>query len=269
MRKGTVHLKTGGMLLAMVMVFLFAAGAVKVDTSLEGPVKSGAGLIMIDTMKAMGPLERPPVPYFHSRHTESPGQDQPGLQCLPHGRRKRAPVAQVQAVGRYGPADGDRHLPCQLHRLPPRTGRAGPEKRATNLRGVSPGKSRGCLHLEGSRLRQIPALPPCQRPMRKNAKAATTNTTSRPSNWSMSREKRAPVSIAIRTRARTTSWPARRHRTTNASAATGTTWPRTNEAGPISCVGCHDADYQVGIEVVEGCAPAETQPAGCRPGENR
>ena len=71
MRKGTVHLKTGGMLLVMVMVFLFAAGAVKVDTSVEGPIKSGADLIMIDTMKALGPLERPPVAFFHSRHTEA------------------------------------------------------------------------------------------------------------------------------------------------------------------------------------------------------
>ncbi len=71
MRKGTVHLKTGGMLLAMVMIFLFAAGAVKVETSVEGPMKSGADLIMIDTMKASGPLERPPVAFFHSRHTEA------------------------------------------------------------------------------------------------------------------------------------------------------------------------------------------------------
>ena len=71
MRKGTVHLKTGGMLLVMVMIFLFAAGAVKVDTSVEDPIESGADLIMIDTIKAMGPLERPPVVFFHSRHTEA------------------------------------------------------------------------------------------------------------------------------------------------------------------------------------------------------
>jgi hypothetical protein len=31
MRKGMSHLKTGGMLLAMVIIFLFAAGAAKVE----------------------------------------------------------------------------------------------------------------------------------------------------------------------------------------------------------------------------------------------
>lgn len=72
MRKGTVHLKTGGMLVAMVMVFLFAAGNLKMEPPVDGSqVKTGADLIMIDSMKAMGPLERPPVPFFHSRHTEA------------------------------------------------------------------------------------------------------------------------------------------------------------------------------------------------------
>ena len=33
---------------------------------------------------------------------------------------------------------------------------------------------------------------------------------------------------------------------------------KNQQAGPVSCVGCHDADYQMGIEVAEGRAPAET-----------
>ncbi len=74
MRKGTTHLKTGGMLLAVVMVFVFAAGAVSVDALKDSPLKTGAGLIMIDTLKTMGPLERPPVAFFHSRHTEALAQ---------------------------------------------------------------------------------------------------------------------------------------------------------------------------------------------------
>jgi hypothetical protein len=162
MRKGTVHLKTGGMLLVIVMVFMFAAGAVKVDTSVEGPMKSGAGLIMIDTMKTFGPLERPPVPYFHSRHTET----------LAKINRDCNVCHMADEKGRLSPkykrlAETDRqtvadvyHVNCiACHR---ELAGPGQEERSTNLRGVSPGKSRGCLHVEGSRLRQIPALPPCQ-----------------------------------------------------------------------------------------------------------
>ena len=71
MRKGTAHLKTGGLLLFMAMVFLFAAGAVTVDTPADRPIETGADLIIIDAMRAMGPLEQPPVAFFHSRHTEA------------------------------------------------------------------------------------------------------------------------------------------------------------------------------------------------------
>ena len=71
MRKGTVHLKTGGRLLSMILIFAFAAGAVNVDSPTDSPLETGADLIIIDSMQAMGPLERPPVAFFHSRHTEA------------------------------------------------------------------------------------------------------------------------------------------------------------------------------------------------------
>ena len=71
MRKGTISLKTGGKLLAMMAVFLLVAGAVSLEMPGGGQLDTGADLIMIDTLKAMGPSERPPVAFFHSRHTEA------------------------------------------------------------------------------------------------------------------------------------------------------------------------------------------------------
>ena len=71
MRNRMNQLKTGGLLLAAAMIFLFAAGAVQVNPLQKGELDKGADLIIIDTMQAMGPLERPPVPFFHSRHTEA------------------------------------------------------------------------------------------------------------------------------------------------------------------------------------------------------
>jgi len=71
MRKGTIDWKTGGRLLAIMAVFLLAVGAVSVDMPDGGPMEAGADLIVIDAIKAMGPSERPPVAFFHSRHTEA------------------------------------------------------------------------------------------------------------------------------------------------------------------------------------------------------
>ena len=72
MRKGTVKTKSGSMLMVMMLVLLFSAGAVKIeDRSSDAQLKTGAGLIVIDVLKATGPLERPPVMFFHSRHTEA------------------------------------------------------------------------------------------------------------------------------------------------------------------------------------------------------
>lgn len=73
MRKGTVHLKTGAMLSAMGVVLLFLTGAVNKNGNPPADTirASGADLIVIDTLKTMQTLERPPVPFFHSRHTET------------------------------------------------------------------------------------------------------------------------------------------------------------------------------------------------------
>ena len=71
MRKGSVDLKTIGMLLAIVLVCVFGIGAAVADKPTGDSMVGGADLIIIDSMKALGPLERPPVAFFHSRHTEA------------------------------------------------------------------------------------------------------------------------------------------------------------------------------------------------------
>lgn len=71
MRKGNVQLKTVGVLLTLVLVFAFTAGAVKDDKPFGGVVDSRADLILIDSLKSLGDLERPPVPFLHSQHTEA------------------------------------------------------------------------------------------------------------------------------------------------------------------------------------------------------
>ncbi len=70
MRKGNVQLKTAGLLLILVSVFAFAAGAVNIRQSIDEMDSSRADLIMIDSLKSLGNLERPPVPFLHSRHTK-------------------------------------------------------------------------------------------------------------------------------------------------------------------------------------------------------
>ena len=102
MRKGTSHLRTGGMLLGMVMIFLFAAGAVKVDPPIDGPPDSGADLIVIDAMKAMGPLERPPVAFFHSRHTEALAKINRDCNACHMADEKGRLSPKVQTVDRCG-----------------------------------------------------------------------------------------------------------------------------------------------------------------------
>ena len=120
MRKGTSHLRTGGMLLGMVMIFLFAAGAVKVDPPIDGPPDSGADLIVIDAMKAMGPLGTAAGGVFSTAATPRRwAKINRDCNACHMADEKGTIVAQVQTVDRCGPAVGDRHVPYQLHRLPP------------------------------------------------------------------------------------------------------------------------------------------------------
>lgn len=69
MRKGTIHFRAGGIVLIMIIAALVAVGAVKVNHPANVPRITGADLIVINSMKSLGPLERAPVPFFHSRHT--------------------------------------------------------------------------------------------------------------------------------------------------------------------------------------------------------
>jgi hypothetical protein len=67
MQKGTMYSRAGGIVL--IIVILVAVGAVKANYPVNGPRITGADLIFIDSMKTLGPLERAPVPFFHSLHT--------------------------------------------------------------------------------------------------------------------------------------------------------------------------------------------------------
>ncbi len=71
MRKGKFQLKTVGLMLAMVTVFAIAVGAVTTTVPLGGVQDTRADLIIIDDLKSMGDLERPPVPFFHGKHTDA------------------------------------------------------------------------------------------------------------------------------------------------------------------------------------------------------
>lgn len=71
MRKGHFQFKTAGLLVIMVCAFAITVGAVATRGPLDGVQEQRADLIIIDGLKSMGDLERPPVPFFHSRHTEA------------------------------------------------------------------------------------------------------------------------------------------------------------------------------------------------------
>jgi mono/diheme cytochrome c family protein len=111
---------------------------------------------MIDTMKAFGPLERPPVAFFHSRHTEA----------LAKINRDCSVCHMADEKGRLSPkfkrlTDTDRqtvsdtyHINCiACHR---ELAGSGSEKRSTNLRRVSPGKP-----AVASTWKDIPSTNPC------------------------------------------------------------------------------------------------------------
>ena len=248
MRRGTLYLKTGGMMLAMVMVFLFAAGAVKVDTSVEGPLESGADLIVIDAMKAMGPLERPPVAFFHSRHTEA----------LSKINRDCSACHMADEKGRLSPkfkrlVDADRqavadtyHINCiACHR-----DLAGPDQKsgpqtcggchqedpavASTWKDIAFDKSLHYRHVKANEEK-------CENCHHEYDKQAQKLVYAKGKEGSCAYcHKDTPVenTMAIKEASHFQCIGCHRDR-----------MAKNQQAGPIGCVGCHDADFQAGIEV--------------------
>jgi hypothetical protein len=179
---------------------------------------------------------------------------------------KGTPVAQVQAAGRCGPAGGDRHLPYQLHRLPPGTGRAEPKS--------GPQTCGGC-HQED------PAVASTwkdlafdkslhYRHVKANAEKCESchhaNTTSRPSDWFTPRVQEGAC-VYCHTDTAQENTPTRKEASHyQCIGCHRDNLAKNKQGGPISCVGCHDADFQMGIEVVQDDTPDEAQPTGRRLG---
>ena len=250
MRKGTVHLKTGGRLLAMVMIFLFAAGAVKVETSVEGPLERGADLIVIDAMKAMGPLERPPVAFFHSRHTEA----------LARINRDCNACHMADEKGRLSPkfkrlVDADRqtvtdtyHVNCiACHReLAGPDQKSGPQSCggchkenpavASSWKNLAFDKSLHYRHVKANEEK-------CERCHHEYDKQAKQLVYAKGKEGSCAYcHKDTPVDNTMVMKEASHFQCIGCHRERMA---------KNQLAGPVSCVGCHDADYQMGIEVVK------------------
>lgn len=250
MRKGRVHLKTGGMLLAMAVVFLFAAGAVNVDSPVDSPLKTGADLIIIDFMKSMGPLERPPVAFFHSRHTEA----------LAKISRDCSACHMADEKGRLSPKykrlnDTDRqtvtdtyHVNCiACHRELAGPGqKSGPQTCggchqenpaiASTWKDINLDQSLHYRHVKANGEK----CESCHHAYDKQAKKLVY----------AKGEEGACIYCHKDTQVENT--PARKEASHYQCIGCHRDFKAKNKpAGPVGCVGCHDADYQMGFEVVK------------------
>ncbi len=236
--------------MAMVMVFLFAAGAVKVDTSVEGPLESGADLIVIDSMIVMGPLERPPVAFFHSRHTEA----------LARINRDCSTCHMADDKGRLSPkfkrlVDADRqavtdayHVNCiACHReLAGPNQKSGPQTCggchrenpavASTWNDIAFDKSLHYRHVKANGEK-------CERCHHEYDKKNKQLVYAKGQEGSCAYcHKDSPVDNAMMLKEASHFQCIGCHRDRMS---------KNQLAGPISCLGCHDADYQTGIEVAK------------------
>ncbi len=250
MRKGTVHLKTGGMLLAMAVVFVFAAGAVNVDSPVDSPIETGADLIMIDAMKSMGPMERPPVAFFHSRHTEA----------LAKINRDCSVCHMADEKGRLSPkykrlADTDRqavtdtyHINCiACHRE-----LAGPGQKS------GPQTCGGC-HRENPAVASTWKDIPFDSSLHyRHVKANGEKCESCHHKFDKQTERlvyaKGEEGACVYCHKDTAVENTPSSRQASHFQCIGchrNNLAKNKQAGPIGCVGCHDADFQMGIEVVK------------------
>ena len=73
MKKGKAQLRWTGILLTVftVSICLTATGIYGAKNPSESVIEKRADIIHIDSMKAFGRLERPPVKFLHQKHTEA------------------------------------------------------------------------------------------------------------------------------------------------------------------------------------------------------
>ena len=251
MRKGTVHWKTGGMLLALFMLFMFGAGAVATDNPVASPPGAGADLIIIDGLKATGPLERPPVVFFHSRHTEA----------LAKISRDCSACHLADEKGRLSPkfkrqADGDRqtvadiyHRDCiACHReLSGTQMKSGPQTCggchqenpavASTWKAIAFDKSLHFRHVKANGDK----CDSCHHDYNKQTQQLFYDKGKEGACVYCHQETPADEkTLALKEAAHYQCIGCHRNRIANDQIG-----------GPVSCVGCHDADYQMGIEVKE------------------
>ena len=278
MRKGSVELKTGGILLGVVLLFLFTAGAVKMDQLTDAPPDIGADLIVIDVLKTLGPLERPPVVFFHSRHTEA--LDKISRDCSAcHGPDDK---------GRLSPkfkrkADTDRqtvadtyHVNCiACHReLAAKDLKSGPQTcggchrdnpaTASTWTSIAFDKSLHYRHVKAN----AEKCESCHHEYNKQTRQLVYAKGKEGACLYCHTEKPVDDTLSLKEASHFQCIGCHRKRTAS-----------NQLAGPVTCVGCHDADYQAGIKVIEDVprikrgqpdvvlvkTGTETQPADKRP----
>jgi hypothetical protein len=250
MRKGSVQLKTGGILLGVCLVFLFTTGAVKTDRLTDSPPDTGADLILIDGLKAMGPLERPPVVFFHSRHTETLAKISRDCSSC-HGADEK---------GRLSPkfkriADMDRqtvadiyHVNCiACHReLSGKGQKSGPQtcggchkenpSAASTWKAIGLDKSLHYRHVKAN----AEKCESCHHEYNKQTKQLVYAKGKEGACRYCHVEKPLDDTLALKEASHFQCIGCHRQRAA-----------KNQLAGPVTCLGCHDADYQAGFEVVD------------------
>ncbi|MGA6926380.1 MAG: cytochrome c3 family protein [Desulfosarcina sp.] len=243
-------MKTGATLLAMIAIFLLTAGLVETDATVDGTLTVGADLIVIDTLKSMGPLERPPVVFFHSRHTEA----------LARIDRDCSACHLADEKGRLSPkfkrlADTDRqtvadtyHLNCIVcHRELDEAGlKSGPQTCG------------GCHREDPAVASTWKAIDFDQSLHYRHVKA----TDEKCEKCHHEYDKQAQQLIYVKGKEGACAYCHQDDAVENTLAMEQAAhyqcigchrdlMAKNRKAGPVGCVGCHDADYQSGIEVVE------------------
>jgi hypothetical protein len=214
------------------------------------PLEAGADLIIIDSMKVMGPLQRPPVAFFHSRHTETLGKI----------NRDCTVCHTADDKGRLSPkfkrlADVDRqavtdiyHVNCiACHRE-----LAGPDQKSgpqtcggchqenpavfSTWKDISFDKSLHYRHVKanGDKCER------CHHEYDKQTKKLVYAKGKEGSCAYCHQETQLDNTMAMKEAAHYQCIGCHRDRIA-----------KNQQAGPVGCVGCHDADDQMGIAVVQ------------------
>ena len=250
MRKGMNHFKTGGMLLAAVMIFLFAAGAVKDNPPLKSDLKSGADLIVIDTLKTMGPLERSPVAFFHSRHTQilsKAGRDCSVCHMGDEKGRLSPKFKRIEDTDRQAVAD-IYHINCiSCHRDLAVSGqKSGPQTCggchekvpavASTWSDIPFGKSLHFRHVQANGEK----CGTCHHEYDQKEKKLIYTKGNEGACIYCHKDVPVENTLAIKEAAHYQCIGCHREKSA-----------KNQKAGPVDCLSCHDADYREGIEVAE------------------